>query len=469
VCRNLWAGTNCDICPVNVDPVTDCSECGGNWGGDTCTACRGNWDLQANCTTCLAGWQDSGDDCGTCTPGLEGAGCQETCGNGVATTNEACDDGNPISWDGCDACNIREQRINTTGADEDSKPAIAASPSGAMVVVWLKASAATGMRTIVGQKFSASGQPEGAEFQVTESASAAIDRPAVDMADDESFTVVWENDTTIERRRFDITGSPIGLEEKISGTSVASFPAIAIAANGHGAVVWVDTETTSSSISGISFDPDGVTQNQLSFGSAVVDDGAPFAKTPSVAINANGAPVVAYVHERRFGGATFLYCDKVIYSSGSGESYAEPGCASSVDESNPHISVSQAGLILLTWVKLSAGVRTVSGRYLNGSSLLDLGSGQAGVAPRVAIFAGNVGAVVKVNGQAVQQRRFSSGAAEDVVVNDLAGATSPAADIAALPNGDYAIVWSATVNPNDGADIMGVRVGSDGGALPWIH
>ena len=91
-----------------------------------------------------------------------------------------------------------EQQVNSTTAGDQRRPAVAMADDGSFFVVWQSdASAGTDNDTtsIQGQRYFASGVKNGGEFQVNTTTTGQQTRPRVSMAPDGRAVVLWESPT----------------------------------------------------------------------------------------------------------------------------------------------------------------------------------------------------------------------------------------------------------------------------------
>jgi hypothetical protein len=101
---------------------------------------------------------------------------------------------------------------------------------------------------VFGQRFTASGNRAGTEFQVNTFTTYSEARPDLAVHSDGSFVVVWETqygddetfDDSITMRRYNPAGAPIGDEVHINSyvTGAQRAPAIAMQSDGSFVVVW---------------------------------------------------------------------------------------------------------------------------------------------------------------------------------------------------------------------------------------
>jgi len=129
----------------------------------------------------------------------------------------------------------------TTSAQRD--PALAMDPSGSFVVVWN--SAGTGNYDIQGQRFDAAGAKVGAEFSVNTYTTGTQSQPAI-AAVPTGFVVVWTSGgqdgsgNGVRGRRLDGTAAPLGPEFAVNTYTTGDqyAPAVATDRGGDFIVMW---------------------------------------------------------------------------------------------------------------------------------------------------------------------------------------------------------------------------------------
>src|SRR5262249_33784415 len=128
------------------------------------------------------------------------------------------------------------------------RPQVAAAGNGDFVVVW--ESRWPGSYGIFGQRYASNGIALGTEFQVnTYTANYPAD-PAVAVAENGDFVVVWHGEVRgsyqgFFAQRYGSSGGALGPESQV--TPVAGGPQVAAASNGDFVVVWVGDDGGSSS------------------------------------------------------------------------------------------------------------------------------------------------------------------------------------------------------------------------------
>lgn len=249
-CRQAWcgdgvvdAGEGCDDGPTNSNSVPDAcrSDCQQAWCGD------GVVDAGEGC--------DSGPDNSNIAPDACRSECRQAwCGDGVVDAGEGCDDSNSTPWDGCNSCSIAEIQANTSSSGSQAYPVVASADDGRFVVAWMSND------DIVAQRFDAQGSPADGELQINTYTNGAQLRPALAMASDGGFVVAWESDDPLHHgiyaRRFDAQGNPLGGDIQANSTATGElwFPAVAMAYDGRFIVVWGNQDQSAYGIFAQRFD-----------------------------------------------------------------------------------------------------------------------------------------------------------------------------------------------------------------------
>ncbi|MDJ0764743.1 MAG: hypothetical protein QNJ97_17315 [Myxococcota bacterium] len=249
-CRNGWTGDNCEICPDGWDPDQDCIEVCGNGQITESEECDDSnvisWD---GCNACNIGEFQVN----TYTLGVQGIPDVAIASDGrfLVVWESDGQDGSESGifgqrFDVSGYPEGDEFQVNTYTADAQKRPAVAMTPDGAFVVVW-ESDGQDGSDTgIFGQRFNNSGEPEGNEFQINTYATSNQQNPAVAMASDGRFVVVWDSAdqdaiaNDVFGRRFDENGDPLESEFQVNAYTddEQQHPAVAMASDGRFLVVW---------------------------------------------------------------------------------------------------------------------------------------------------------------------------------------------------------------------------------------
>lgn len=139
-----------------------------------------------------------------------------------------------------------EFAINTYTTDYQTFPAIGCGDDGRFVVVWSSFGQDGSNSGVFGQRFDNSGAQAGSEFQVNEYTPGTQDYPAIGVAADGDFVVVWTSDSQdgyslgIFGQRFSSAGTRTGIEFRVNSYTSGdqSYPAISVSGSGSFVVTW---------------------------------------------------------------------------------------------------------------------------------------------------------------------------------------------------------------------------------------
>lgn len=162
-----------------------------------------------------------------------------------------------------------EFQVNTYTTNFQRTPHVAVTPSGDFVVVWESRDQDYAGYGVFGQRYDSSGNQVGTEIQINDQSGG--DQLAADLAMDPSgsFLVVWSSsqsagdDTdnrSIQLRRFDAAGLPLSGDVQVNSdtTGVQQAPAVAMASDGGFLVVWEGQDGAGDGVRGQLFTSDGM-------------------------------------------------------------------------------------------------------------------------------------------------------------------------------------------------------------------
>jgi hypothetical protein len=143
------------------------------------------------------------------------------------------------------ALNLRvgsEFRVNSYTAGAQQSPDVTINEIGDFVVTWLNQGGPAGIR---GQRFNSAGQRQGIEFQVSQSTSYPLERPAI-AGIGTGFVIAWESslqdgsENGVFARLFDGVGNPSGGEFQVNTYTSGMQYLAAISTDGFGnfVVAW---------------------------------------------------------------------------------------------------------------------------------------------------------------------------------------------------------------------------------------
>jgi hypothetical protein len=139
-----------------------------------------------------------------------------------------------------------EFQVNSYTTSYQSYPAVASAANGNFVVVWASFEQDGSQYGIFGQRFNAAGLPQGSEFRVNSYTTFHQYRPAVASAADGDFVVVWASNgqdgsgSGVFGQRFNASGAPQGSEIQANSYAAGNqrWPSVGSAANGNFVVTW---------------------------------------------------------------------------------------------------------------------------------------------------------------------------------------------------------------------------------------
>ena len=205
-----------------------------------------------------------------------------------------------------------EFQVNSSITGKQYFPSVASDANGNFVVAWESSGQDGSGYGVFGQRFNAAGLPQGSEFQVSSFTTGNQYRPAVASDANGNFVVAWTSysqdgsGSGIFGQRFDASGLPQGGEFQVNSYTTNSqwAPAVASDANGNFVVVWHSHVQDGSylGVFGQRFNASGFSQGgEFQINSYTTSDQA----FPSVASDTNGNFVVVWEsYGRRARGGT---------------------------------------------------------------------------------------------------------------------------------------------------------------------
>ena len=346
-------------------------------------------------------------------------------------------------------------QVNTYTTNRQDRPDVAVAEGGDFVVVWTSNGSSgtdTSYRSIHGQRYAADGSTQGTEFQVNGYTTNEQNYPAVAVAGDGDFVVVWGSygsygtDTTflgnwsIQGQRYASNGSTQGAQFQVNSytSSFQVYPSVAANAVGEFVVVWESYGSSGSdqdhrSVHGQRYSADGSPQGaQFQVNSYTTGSQS----YPSVAAAADGDFVVAWTSDGSSGTDAFG-------TSIQGQRYASDGSAQGAQfqvndhttsyQSIPSVAAASGGDFVVAWMSFDSSGTDTS--YWS-----------------------------------VQAKRYASdGSAQGTQfqVNTYTTSTQYRPRVAATNNGDFVVVWDSdgsSGTDDSGDSIQGQRYASDGSA-----
>jgi hypothetical protein len=128
-----------------------------------------------------------------------------------------------------------ETLVNTTTADWQIYPVVAALSGGGYIIVWQ--SQKDGFYDIYAQRYDANGSAIGVETLINTSTAGQQSDPAVAGLADGSYVITWGSGLDIYAKRYDGDGNELGSETRFSST-LSGNPAIAALPDGSYVITW---------------------------------------------------------------------------------------------------------------------------------------------------------------------------------------------------------------------------------------
>jgi len=144
----------------------------------------------------------------------------------------------------------REFQVSTDTCSQKKSPHIAMDYKGDSVITWSSYGQDGNGWGIFAQRYDASGQSQGPEFQVNTYSLGDQDNSSVAMSASGSFVVVWQSYNQdgqgwgIFAQMFDPCGNPLGLETPVNTTTAGNQmnPSVAMDASGNFMVTWTSDD-----------------------------------------------------------------------------------------------------------------------------------------------------------------------------------------------------------------------------------
>lgn len=184
--------------------------------------------------------------------------------------------------------------VNIETADNQDTPDIAMNANGQFVITWESLGQDGDSNGVFAQAYDSAGNPVGDEIAVNNITNGSQDDPVVAIDDSGNFVIAWEDSSTdietVNARRFDSAGNPIGDSFVVSTTAGIDHdtPDIAMNANGEFVIAWESFDDLDGDRHGI------FAQRYNNAGERIGDEIAVNTTTvedqdePSVAIDADG-------------------------------------------------------------------------------------------------------------------------------------------------------------------------------------
>ncbi len=251
-----------------------------------------------------------------------------------------------------------ETRVNTTTADTQyawTAKSLATDASGNAVIVWASGGAAP--FAIYAQRLDASGAKVGPEIQVNTNTTPEQFEPAVAMAANGDFVVVWTSDVQdgdgygVYCQRFNSAGVAQGGEFRVNTTTASeqSGPVVAMDDTGNFVIAWTSYDAATGS------DPDVHFQRYNSAGVAqggetrVNTNTSNYQIDPVIAMNGSGQFVVVWESKYQDGNEAGVYGQRFDAAGNTISTEFQVNTYTTGDQYNPSVAMDDSGAFVVAW------------------------------------------------------------------------------------------------------------------------
>ena len=251
-----------------------------------------------------------------------------------------------------------ETRVNTTTADTQyawAAKSLATDASGNAVVVWASGGAAP--FSIYAQRLDASGAKVGPEIHVNTNTTPEQYEPAVAMAANGDFVVVWTSDIQdgdeygIYARRFNAAGVAQGSEFRVNTTTTQTqyLPVVAMDDAGNFVIAWTSYDATGT-------DPDIFVQRYSAAGVAqggetrVNTETSDYQIGSAIAMNGSGQFVVVWNgYNNQDGDGTGIFGQHFDAAGNTIGTEFQVNTYTTGDQYSPSVAMDDSGAFVVTW------------------------------------------------------------------------------------------------------------------------
>jgi len=329
-----------------------------------------------------------------------------------------------------------ELQVNTLTAGWQGSPKVAADAAGRFVVVWASEDSAgddQSYTSVQARRFDAAGNPLGTEEQVNTYTANRQWFPDVAAAANGSFVVVWDAwgapgpdiQHAILGQRFDSGGARVGGEFQVNTFSDRGqeTPALASDAFGDTFVTWTSDDAAGNDAFGTSIEAQRFSSLGAPAGNEVQVNASIYGDqlSPAVASTPAGATVVVFESDESLG-------DDDDGRSIQGQRYDAGGSLDGTEfqvnttttgsQSEPAVALAPSGEFIVVWKS-----QTSAGTDQDGPSI-----------------------------QAQRYSRLGQPVGSEIQVNTTTGGVQDSPEVAADATGNYVVVWESDTSAGDDTD-----------------
>lgn len=249
---------------------------------------------------------------------------------------------------------VSEFRVNSTTANGQRYPSVAADASGNFVVTWMSESQDGDGWGVYMRKYGISGTAISSEQLVNDSTSGDQKFPQVAMTASGDFVVTWMSDESgdndVKAKNYDNTASVVAGEYLVNTytTSYQGYPRVALRTDGYGMIVWqsLDQDGSGQGVYGQRISPSGgLIGSEFSLHTYTSGN----QQEPDVAMNSQGETVVVWSSYGQDGNREGIYLRK--YDS-TGTALSTPSRVNSTTsgvQSHAVVSITDSSNYAVLW------------------------------------------------------------------------------------------------------------------------
>lgn len=248
-----------------------------------------------------------------------------------------------------------ETRVNSYSPGTQDNPSIGMNASGTYVVTWASTGEDGSGTGIYAQRYSAAGVAQGNEFKVNTFTTGNQDDPTVAIDSAGDFVIAWQsagqggNVNAVFAQRFDSAGVNQGSEFKVSTSSNAEAPSVAMDVLGNFTIAYESLGQDAASSWGVyakRFNAAGIIQG-AEFNVNTYTIGAQF--SPSASMDAAGDLLIAWDSSGQDGGSDGIYAQRYNSAGVAKGNEFRVNSYTTGAQQRPATAMDSAGDIVITW------------------------------------------------------------------------------------------------------------------------
>ena len=362
-----------------------------------------------------------------------------------------------------------EFQVNTTTANAQDTPATAALEDGGYVIVWSSNLQDGDKDGVFAQRYDADGVAVGSEFQVNTTTAAEQDKASIAGLSDGSFVVVWESKDQdgdakgIFGQRYDASGNTLGGEFQINTeTSGDQTDAQVVALNQGGFVVTWESKDQDGDGAGVyaqRYDANGNTAgSEFQVNTTTTDD----QETPVLAALGDGGFVIVWQSRSQDGDGKGIFGQRFDSTGNAVGSEFAVNTYTTQDQKEPAVTALDDGGFIVAWTskdqdgdtygvyaqRYDSSGNTVGSEFLVNTTT----AGEQKIPAMTALDDGGFLIAWQAkdqdgDGYGIYAQRYDSegnGVGGEFLINTTTANDQKSVDLAKLKSGGLVVAWEST-------------------------